>query len=1221
MTGSRAAAALVGVGLIAAVAAVSGADAPAAPDNSPHLVIVPSTAQGEAALAASSARVVARYDSFTLAEASGSDYARLRRAGADRRDDLRQVALARGPMDPAARSPLVAKGRTPRRSRAGLALVQFVGPVKQAWVDRLERTGVRVAAYLPQDAYLVHGSGAELTRAGALPGKDPAVRAVTSVQPADKLAPELPRSGKVDVELQTLSGEDGAAARARAASAGRELRRRSAVGGVRTQFLRLDARELERLAADPGVVAVVPYARRRLLDERAAQVVAGNVSSGLPTGPGYLGWLTAAPHSFSGSRFDFAIDVTDSGLDTGSVPTSGDGSHPDFYEGGDPTSATRVAYEENYTSDPDARDCGGHGTNVASIAAGYNDRTIAFDGDSYGDAAGYRYGLGVAPFAQIGASKAFDCSLKFDIGSHTLTDIATAAYAAGARISNNSWGAGPGSGYDADAQEMDQIVRDLGMVEVFAAGNDGDRDAASTVGAPGTAKNVITVGASENVRPAGTDGCMVTDAEADNARDIAGFSSRGPTDDNRIKPDVVAPGTHVTGASPQNASFLADGSGTCNPQFPSGNTLYSLISGTSQATPEVAGAAALVRDWYTRTHGSAPSPAMTKAILVNSATDLAGGSDGAGGRTTNVPNPDQGWGRVNLGAAFDATARSYRDQVAADVISSTGETRQQVYTVQDSSRPLKVTLVWTDPAPATLSGNPWVNDLDLEVDAGGRTYKGNVFGNGFSVTGGSADPRDNVESVYLPAGVSGTVAVRVRGTNIVGDGAPGNGDGSDQDYALVVSNAAPDTKPVLVHGSTWAIDDASGGDGDGVVEPGESFSFTEQVSNSGNADATGLTGTLETSNTAVALDRATSAYPYIPAGGSASGSTPFRATLAGSATCGRDVAMTLDLAGDSGVAGSVPVTIPTGSVGAPVSYTLPSANQPIPDDAVTGATSALLVRDAGVVKDVEVEIESLAHTWVGDLRITLTSPSGTTVVLADRPGGPRNSGDNLTGTVFSDGASQPLGSVSAPYTGSFRPPSDQLSRFDGEGEQGYWILRVSDLEPGDTGTLFAWGLRIRSATCSAGGTPAPGGTGTGSGDTGTGGSGGTGTGPVDGTSGRDASPPRIGLKVLRARLARALATGVRLRVSCSERCRLSARLQVPGRAARRLHLSRGSAVTVGRARVTLPARAERTLAVRLSRRARHALERRRGIDLRLLVTATDAAGSTRRRSASVRLRR
>ena len=209
------------------------------------------------------------------------------------------------------------------------------------------------------------------------------------------------------------------------------------------------------------------------------------------------------------------------------------------------------------------------------------------------------------------------------------------AYAGGARVSNNSWGISNFGGYHAASQAYDALVRDASagtpgnqeMVEVFSAGNDGDGkgnpldpkgdEGYGSVTAPGTAKNVITVGAAESVRGSGTDGCGVTNGGADSATDIINFSGRGPTQDGRLKPDLVAPGTHITGASPQHAGYT--GAWVCDKNF-GGSSFYSLVSGTSQATPHVAGAAALVRDWYVRqVDPQAPSPALTKAILVNSA--------------------------------------------------------------------------------------------------------------------------------------------------------------------------------------------------------------------------------------------------------------------------------------------------------------------------------------------------------------------------------------------------------------------------------------------------------------------------------------------------------------------------------------------------------------------------------------------------------------------------
>jgi subtilisin family serine protease len=653
--------------------------------------------------------------------------------------------------------------------------------------------------------------------------------------------------------VTTIAGAAGENARDSAATRRAPL----TVGALRTIYLALTPAEASELAADPGVIGVEAYAEPRLLDERGAQIVAGLLTPPALTQPAeppsYRDWLLGK--GFTGETFDFAVDVTDEGLDDGADPPA----HPDFREGGAAAQPDRVAYLANYTSDPDARDCGGHGSNVASIAAGHGQ-----PGSEYEDDRGFDHGMGVAPFAQVGASKIFACDGTF---SHTFvpTAASAAAYAAGARVSNNSWGSSDNS-YTAWSAAYDALVRDASaeagpqpLVLVFAAGNDGF-DGYGTIGAPATAKNVIAVGASESVRASGTDGCGVPDFAADGARDIVTFSSRGPTADGRLKPDLVAPGTHVTGAAPQHADY--NESGVCT-RYLAGTTWYSVVSGTSQATPHVTGAAALVRSWYQRTQGAAPSPALTKALLVNTATDLGGGRDGQGDTIAPGPNHDQGWGRVNVGNVVDGTSRDLRDQLAADTLTASGERRVRAYAVADPSAPVKVTLAWTD-APGTTTGAPAVNNLDLVVDAGGRTYRGNVFDGAFSRTGGSADSHNNVESVYLPAGTAERFAVRVVGTTIAGDGVPGDGETTDQDYALVVSNADASPSAMLTpDATTLDTSIAAGGDGDDALEPGERFALDVQLTNAGDAGATSVSGTL--SGEALALDKPSAAGAGLPA--------------------------------------------------------------------------------------------------------------------------------------------------------------------------------------------------------------------------------------------------------------------------------------------------------------------------------------------------------------------
>ena len=1062
-------------------ALVGGTLADAQPQEPPppaerlsHLLVVPDTPEGKAALAGSDARMVARYGSFSLVEAAGRDEGRLRRAGADRRDDMRTVRTAAGDVDPATERLALAAKEGPEPDEV-LALVQFVGPVKDAWLDRVRATGARLVTYQAENSYAVHANGDEVDALAALAGSYPPVRAVAALTVADKLESPEVRTGRYAV--QTVSGAEGADARDEASGAGAAVGRSVAIAGLHTQYLTLSAAEAADLARDPAVVTVEPYGEPRLADERGAQIVAGNLAGFVPSGAGYLDWLVDDARIPNSSTFNFAIDVTDEGLDGGLIPPA----HQDF--------VSRVSYLNDYSGDTGdaARDCGGHGTNVASIAAGNNTGSGAL----VEDGAGYNYGLGVAPFAQLGASKVFPCG--GGAGSFTPATVASSAYLEDARISNNSWGTGGQAGwgsYSTRAQQYDALVRDARstdtgnqeLVEVFAAGNDGEgnpgvdpNEGYGTILAEGTAKNVITVGAAEGVRPFGLDGCGVPDSGADSARDIVDFSSRGPTDDGRLKPDLVAPGSHMVGARPRHGGY--NGNRTCVPFFGGTSAFYSMISGSSQAAPQVSGAAALVRHWYDRTEGTEPSPALTKALLINTATDLAGGSTGKGATIAAGPNTDQGWGRVNVGAALDSTPREYRDQLVADRFGGPGATHSHTYAVQNAAKPVKVTLAWTD-APGPASGNAWVNNLDLEVEARGNRYLGNAFAGALSRTGGAADVRNNVESVYLPAGSTGRFTVSVKSINVSGDGIPGVPDSTDQDYALVVSNADEQPAPVLVQAGT-AIDDAGpGGDGDGVLESGESVQLTEQVRNSGNLDADGISAGL-TGSPGFEVSQPASSYLTLAQGATDTNDPPFEASLANAATCGAEIQPTLDLTTTTPAVEThtIPLVLPTGEAGPPLDTSAAAAQQQlaIPDDSGAGVSSTLFVSQRGRIKDLNVRLPGtvtepgIEHDFVGDVVIDLIGPDGTTVRLAEHPGGPDNSMKDFQDVTFDDEALRPIGDPAAPpqtsYNGTFRPQNDQLSRFDGKDRRGTWTLRVRDLFETDTGTLRAWGVTSQKALC------------------------------------------------------------------------------------------------------------------------------------------------------------
>src|SRR5262249_11871131 len=157
----------------------------------------------------------------------------------------------------------------------------------------------------------------------------------------------------------------------------------------------------------------------------------------------------------------------------------------------------------------------------------------------------------------------------------------------------------------------------------------------------------------------------------------------------------------------------------------------------------VAGTAALYRQWFTDHSLTPPSPALTKALLMNGARYM----NGVGANDT-LPSNNQGMGEANLNNFFDifATAHIFHDQTAGDLFTATGQQRTIAGTVSNNAKPFRVVLAWTEP-PGSTSGNSFINNLDLEVTVGGNTYKGNVFTGAFSSTGGTADIRNNTEAV------------------------------------------------------------------------------------------------------------------------------------------------------------------------------------------------------------------------------------------------------------------------------------------------------------------------------------------------------------------------------------------------------------------------------------------------------------------------------------------
>jgi subtilisin-like proprotein convertase family protein len=959
----------------------------------------------------------------------------------------------------------VALGAAPATASQGrLAVVHFDGPIQGRWYDALDASGVRIVWYQPQFAYLVHGTDAQLARAADGPG----VRSLTPYTAADKVAGRP--AGEVAVSV--LTGREGAPARAAIGASERAV---VTADGVSTRYATVSARELDAVARDPGVVAIAPAPEPRPDDERAGLILLGQTNSAFQPvlGDGYLEGLRRL--RVGDSDPSFIVDVADTGLDVGALPIT----HFDFNELGHPQTPPRIAYMQDETGTGDARDCYDHGTHVASILAGYNSGIGSSPPETaVEDAQGFNYGLGVAPRVRIGVTRLYDCD-GVQQQSRSFTQIASDRYARGARITNNSWGTGSSgfsSLYDEMAREYDAIVRDAQpsvpgnqqMVEVFSAGNGGRpffSDGYYTVGSPGLAKNVIQVGASESVRSTGLPAPCGSDALADSARDVATFSSRGPTLDERIKPDVVAPGTQIVAAT----SHAGTRTLPC-PTFPVGSERYRQASGTSMATPAVTGATALLREWYRRTRGNgtlAPSPAMTKALLVNTATDLAGGNEGRGSELNPpIPARSQGWGRINLSQLFDDGGRVLRDQ--SDVIHESGFVTNRTFTVADPSKPVKVTLAWSD-APGSLTSNDvWVNDLDLTVVKGGVSYRGNVFDAGISAAGGLPDRRNNLENVFLPPG-GGTFGVLVEGFNIAGDGVPGNGDPTDQDYALVVSNALPVPESAVMPAEDDGITVVDGGDGDGIPEPGERVTLRVRAVNIGDGPAPATTAVLSGGD--LAPIKTTGDYPALDVGAAAEQELVGR--IPSGATCGTSARAVVEVRQPNRTPSVRTVDVPVG--GDPSEVTESRAHAPrltITDNAPAGVSSSIVVPPGErPIGEVKVRLDDLEHHYVGDLTLTLTGPNGRRVVLADEPGpGPGGSPANdLSGVVFDDAAANPLDAIPGTDTtvppGSYRP-DEPLGALRGGPASGTWTLTAIDKRAGVAGSLGRWSLITRRFGCS-----------------------------------------------------------------------------------------------------------------------------------------------------------
>ncbi len=798
-----------------AAAAAAPATEPAAPDGG-RLVLL-SKLDGPALPA--DLKILEEYDAFVLAQVSDARLAALPAANImDQMTDRTVISLNGWVWDTQTGEPAI-----PESLRAAkddpYFLIQFYAPIKQEWVENLKAMGVTVLDYIANYAYLVKMDPALVAQVQAahavqwvgryhtayrLPSEEemaaierrPARPEASIILGADGLPveeqPTVEKDGnRLEFDVVAFTFEDAAALQPRLEAAGVTI----VAPPTEIPWTRVLAGrdQLPSLAALRGVRRIELYVQPTIVNDGATQTAHTREV-----------WKAGR----NGQIVDLmgkgqTAGLLDSGLDNNQTGTNvGINDFKDFTNG---TTTGRVTY--NAASAGCGANCiatdayNGHGTHVAGsiVGNGYNalaQRNLTGYATAADPSFDYAFAAGQAPEANIAVvhTGSNSTSVYLSVPADWVT-----LYNAGARATNNSWGNAVTT-YGGRASTADYHMWSYqAHLLVVAAGNAGP--AGMTVTQPGNAKNVISVGASGNHRSTWSGTSETTGFLTD-------FSAHGPINgqSGSFKPDIIAPGADILstrttqivdttnmlwGNEPGNANFPdSDGDGDDD-----GHLDYVWGGGTSNAAPQVTGAAIVARQYYYDIKGfsdsAPPSAALLKATLLNGAVDMGYGYENStsspfGGRNW------QGWGMLNLEQAI--TPRAPRSFFYDDYTNITNTRLQSTiglsvsgryveYTnvyVADSSEPLKVTLTWTD-YQSDIGTTYNVNNLNLTVTppGGGSAYLGNVFSGAWSTTGGTADGMNNTESVYIQNPAQGNWTIRVTLAN-----AP---TGTYQPYALFVS--------------------------------------------------------------------------------------------------------------------------------------------------------------------------------------------------------------------------------------------------------------------------------------------------------------------------------------------------------------------------------------------------------------------------------------------------
>ncbi|RKG86631.1 hypothetical protein D7W82_16070 [Corallococcus sp. CA049B] len=663
----------------------------------------------------------------------------------------------------------IPKGVTPPQQMRQDYVLTLAGPLLPRWHDELKKLGLEVSRRVAPFAFLLSGPAGLTARLQGLPFVRKVVAQPVVSWPPGQSGPlgyvsipflgeekHIPKGNMAALQTKTF---DVLLKSRQAQAAFEELLRKEGAKVIASTICKLRVSMTtslrSRLAAHPYVEEIEEYLPPVLYNE-LTRVLLGIDPAPPPVAP----FDAVLPWTGKGQ----IVAVADSGIDT---------THPDLKD------RIHKAFSLGRKDDPSDPD--GHGTHVAGSIVGTG-------------AASNGLIRGVAPEAQLVFQSLLDDQGKLGGLPLRLGDLFEQSYQEGARIHNDSWGADAKARYTLSSKEVDEYIslrRD--MLVVLAAGNAGTAannvhspagfSDLQSVGAPASCKNALVVGASRSSRKTGgrsqktykeywserfispplSEARISGDPES-----LAAFSSRGSCMDQRIKPDLVAPGTDILSTRATTAplhNFWAPAKGT---------ELYAYLGGTSMAAPFVSGCAALVREYYASVPHE-PSAALVKATLINGTRWLTG-KDAVLEREV-PPNNHQGFGRVSMRTTLPNPAEpwmklAFIDSWQKPELQLPATNEMFLFSVQvKEGHPLRVCLAHTDP-PA----NGMQHTLRLTVQSpDGRKW----LGNGKRSSQGVPiwDDLNNASIVRFEAPEAGRYFVQVEAWNVL----------KLQDYALVVT--------------------------------------------------------------------------------------------------------------------------------------------------------------------------------------------------------------------------------------------------------------------------------------------------------------------------------------------------------------------------------------------------------------------------------------------------